>query len=49
VTPNIISIAFPYKIGCGLAGGKWEDYESMIYKFAKENPNIKVKIYKKNI
>ena len=47
VTPNIISVAFPYKIGSGLAGGKWEDYESMIYKFAKENPNIKVKIYRK--
>jgi O-acetyl-ADP-ribose deacetylase (regulator of RNase III) len=46
---DIKSVAIPYKIGCGLAGGKWEDYESMIYKFAKENPNIKVKIYKKNI
>jgi O-acetyl-ADP-ribose deacetylase (regulator of RNase III) len=30
------SIAFPYKIGCGLAGGNWENYEKMIETFAEE-------------
>ena len=28
-------INFPYKIGCGLAGGNWEKYRSMIDEFAK--------------
>jgi O-acetyl-ADP-ribose deacetylase (regulator of RNase III) len=27
---NIKEIAFPFNIGCGLAGGKWEDYENLI-------------------
>ena len=30
--PDLKQIAFPYKIGCGLAGGKWEDYEKLIFK-----------------
>jgi len=43
--PYIKSIAFPYNIACGLAGGNWEDYLSLIIQFAQEN-NINVTIYK---
>ena len=34
---NLESIAFPYEIGCGLAGGDWKEYEKMISDFAKNN------------
>ena len=27
------NFAFPYKIGCGLAGGNWDHYFSMIHDF----------------
>lgn len=30
------SFAFPYKIGCGLAGGDWNIYKEMIDEFAKK-------------
>ena len=30
---NLESIAFPYKIGCGLAGGDWEFYKQSIENF----------------
>lgn len=43
---GIVSIAFPFGIGSGLAGGNWEYYEKMIQDFAVNNPNIKVFIYK---
>ena len=33
---QICSIVFPYKIGCGLAGGTWKEYENEIEKFAKQ-------------
>ena len=40
-------IAFPYKIGCGLAGGNWKIYEKMINNFATNvNPDTKVIICK---
>ena len=28
------NLAFPYKIGCGLAGGNWDHYLTMIRDFA---------------
>ena len=31
---NVKSVAFPYKIGCGLAGGDWTAYHKMIRDFA---------------
>ena len=31
---NGSSIAFPYKIGCGLAGGNWDSYKKAIDDFA---------------
>lgn len=47
--PNLESIAFPYKIGCGLAGGNWDWYENQLKKFADvvAKVNAKVLIYKK--
>lgn len=43
---EVKSIAFPYKIGCGLAGGKWQNYYIMIINFAMdlydEKINVKV-------
>lgn len=43
---NPKSVGFPYKIGCGLAGGSWSLYDKIIKKWALENPNIIVKVYK---
>ena len=40
--PN--SVAFPHEIGCGLAGGNWPKYESMIKTFATQCPDIRVSI-----
>ena len=35
------TLAFPYKIGCGLAGGNWDHYFSMILDFAvKYNKHV---------
>lgn len=45
--PEIESIAFPYGIGCGLAGGNWEFYERAIEAFAVSCPNTKVYIIRK--
>ena len=35
-------LAFPKEIGCGMAGGIWRNYESMIEAFAKEHPECEV-------
>lgn len=43
---KVKKLGFPYKIGCGYAGGKWEDYLTMINEFAKSNQNYDIKIYK---
>ena len=32
--PELESVAFPYGIGCGLAGGNWEEYQAMLEEFA---------------
>jgi len=39
---NLREIAFPYQIGCGLAGGLWDNYKTMIEKFAFRS---KAKVY----
>jgi len=39
------SVAFPYGIGCGAAGGDWGSYLVMIQEFAKTS-GVKVRIYK---
>ena len=43
--PNITSISFPHNIGCGLAGGNWNEYFTMIQCFSNYS-GITVKIYK---
>lgn len=46
--PNLESLAFPYAIGCGAAGGNWDHYLSMITNFAnyiEKTQNAKVFIY----
>jgi ATP-dependent DNA helicase PIF1 len=44
---DIKSIAFPYKIGCGLAGGNWNKYTDMLEGFANEvaQHGVKVVVY----
>jgi len=41
--PN--SLAFPYGIGCGLAGGNWNLYQDMLINFTRQNPTIQVCLY----
>jgi len=43
--PNLTSVAFPFKIGCGAAGGDWTVYRAMIKAFA-EKTGVKVRVYK---
>lgn len=38
-------IAFPFKIGCGLAGGNWPTYLKLITDFAKMSDYFEVTIY----
>jgi len=38
------SVCFPYKIGCGLAGGDWTFYKQAIEDWAKNNPSVKVRV-----
>lgn len=46
--PALTSIAFPYKIGCGVAGGSWETYEQLIDIFSRvmKSKGDKTFIYK---
>jgi hypothetical protein len=45
---DLSSIAFPWMIGCGLAGGDWEFYHNLIDKFADHvKSKANVFIYKK--
>ena len=46
IPKNLVSIAFPMGIGCGLAGGDWNVYLNLIKQFKINNPNTKVTIYK---
>lgn len=39
------SYAFPYGIGCGLAGGNWTEYSVLLKKFANHENIKKVTIY----
>lgn len=45
--PDLGSVAFPYQVGCGAAGGDWPTYLSMIEGFASI-AGVKVRIYKLN-
>lgn len=44
--PDLNSIAFPYGIGCGAAGGDWSFYHSLLNKFAHFKSDTSVFIYK---
>ena len=34
--PDLASIGFPYGIGCGLAGGDWNEYQKLLEHFAEQ-------------
>jgi O-acetyl-ADP-ribose deacetylase (regulator of RNase III) len=46
--PGLKSIAFPWGIGCGAAGGDWEKYQKMISEFESSTPGVEIRIYKKS-
>jgi len=45
---NLKSLAFPYKIGCGLAGGDWKTYLEMLETFGDgfKSPDMYIALYK---
>jgi hypothetical protein len=43
---DLESLAFPWGIGCGAAGGNWDNYYKIIDKYSKEHPSVDVTIYK---
>ena len=45
-TTDPITIAFPYGIGCNLAGGDWVAYRSMLERFATRNSHLSVVVVK---
>lgn len=47
--PDLESVAFPWRIGCGAAGGDWEHYIGKINNFAQyvEDKGVQVKIYRR--
>ena len=34
--PGLTSVAFPFQIGCGLAGGDWSSYKAALEEFAAQ-------------
>jgi hypothetical protein len=48
-TEGKVKVAIPYKIGCGLAGGNWSNYERMLEEFEKRmlagNIDLEMTIY----
>lgn len=38
--PLPVTVAFPYAIGCGLAGGDWDVYRNKIEQFALQNQTL---------
>lgn len=43
---DIDSVAFPFQIGCNLAGGVWSEYLEILNNFSTDHPEIKISIYK---
>jgi hypothetical protein len=41
---DLKSVAFPYEIGCGLAGGDWIEYRMRIVNLARSRPDVRVVI-----
>ena len=46
--PGIESVAFPWRIGCNMAGGDWDAYRRTIDAFADLSPGIGVFLVKKS-
>lgn len=44
--PEGSSLAFPYGIGCGLAGGSWPKYEALLRDWLCKHPSFRVTLYK---
>lgn len=42
--PELESVAFPYQIGCGLAGGDWKQYRAALEEFAERVKERNVKV-----
>ena len=42
--PELESVAFPYQIGCGLAGGDWKQYRAALEDFAERVKERNVKV-----
>jgi len=42
-------IAMPYNIGCGLAGGDWKHYLTMLELWVRKDPMISLTLYKLDI
>ena len=42
---EIEEVAFPYGIGCGLAGGNWDNYKAMIKQFERDS-DVHVVVFK---
>jgi len=42
---DLESIAFPYRVGCGAAGGKWNNYLGNLENFSKYRDDAIVKLY----
>jgi len=47
--PDLESVAFPWRVGCGAAGGDWERYLGKITNFANyvEEKGVVIKIYRR--
>lgn len=43
------SIALPWRIGCGAAGGRWPVYASLIYSYSLLYPRVNIHIYSQKI
>ena len=39
------SVAFPYRIGCGAAGGNWEWYQQQLEQLAVKLPTVRIAVY----
>jgi hypothetical protein len=40
----VTTVAFPWRIGCGLAGGDWHAYRAAIDAWATAHPRLRVRI-----
>lgn len=46
VERGLVSVAFPYAIGCGLAGGSWTAYKASLEVWASRHPMLEVTVYR---